>query len=644
VSATAACSQIVGDFTFVASSGASSTSGGGGLARRAADAEFDVRARAERVTGESPARAALRSGVPSRKHRIAARAALTLLAATSAGSLGGCMRSCRDTSKGEAIYQERCGLCHPRGSDDAQGPGLGGVVGRRAAESDRFSYSKALQASGLTWDRATLDRFLEDPSRLVPGTTMPLAVPDANERRELIAFLATLKRGASKHAGDGGGEVPVAAPGLRTGTAAFGGFREDGPGVERRFTAADLPAPFATPAARNAPKVVERPNGASPRVPPGFRAEVFAADLDGPRLIRVAPNGDVLVVESNRGRVRILRAKDGAPGPDRSEVFADELHRPFGVAFYPPGPDPRFLYVAETNAVVRFPYRSGDLRASGPPETVVAELAGSNGGHWTRDLAFSPDGRRMFVSVGSGSNVDEHAPKKSRDEIRAWEADHGLGADWGDEERRADVLVFDVAASVARAGAARIFATGIRNCVGLALQPATGDLWCSTNERDGLGDDLVPDYVTRVREGAFYGWPWFYLGDHPDPRHAGADGRPDLAGKITVPDVLLQAHSASLEMVFYEGSMFPASYRGQAFAALHGSWNRSRRTGYKVVRVAIDEKGAPTGAYEDFMTGFVVDDDRVWGRPVGVAVARDGALLVSEDGNGTLWRVSHAAP
>jgi glucose/arabinose dehydrogenase len=182
-----------------------------------------------------------------------------------------------------------------------------------------------------------------------------------------------------------------------------------------------------------------------------------------------------------------------------------------------------------------------------------------------------------------------------------------------------------------------LYATGIRNCVGLAIQPATGAPWCSTNERDGLGDDLVPDYVTSVKEGGFYGWPWYYIGSHEDPRHPGA--RADLKDKVTTPDVLLQAHSASLGLTFYDAGQFPAEYRGDAFAAEHGSWNRSKRTGYKVIRIRMRD-GVPTGEYEDFATGFVVNDREVWGRPVGIAVARDGSLLISEDGNGTIWRVS----
>jgi glucose/arabinose dehydrogenase len=244
----------------------------------------------------------------------------------------------------------------------------------------------------------------------------------------------------------------------------------------------------------------------------------------------------------------------------------------------------------------------------------------------------------MFISVGSGSNVAEGLPAKSPAEIRDWEAAHGLGAAWGAEANRADILVTDPEGR----RPPRVFASGIRNGVGIAVDPDTGDLWSSTNERDLLGDDLVPDYITRVREGGYYGWPWYYMGSHEDPRHAGE--RPDLAGKAIVPDVPVQSHSASLEMVIYTaaagGSVFPAEYRGDIFAAFHGSWNRSTRTGYKVVRV-LRKGGVPIGVYEDFLTGFVVDNRSVWGRPVGVAVARDGALLVTEDGNDTVWRVSY---
>jgi len=348
--------------------------------------------------------------------------------------------------------------------------------------------------------------------------------------------------------------------------------------------------------------------------------------------MRVAPNGDIFVAETRAGRIRILRAAAGDSKPAINEIFAGNLNRPFGIAFFPSEDNPKWVYVANTDGVVRFPYRPGDTKAAGEPETVVAKLP--VGGHSTRDIVFSKDDKRMMVSVGSDGNAGEGMGSTPGGRgLSAWIAEQPLGASWGYETRRASVLIFDPDGR--NPG---LFATGIRNCVGLAVHPLTGDLYCSTNERDGLGDNLVPDYVTRVRQGAFYGWPWFYIGDNQDPRHANA--RADLKGKITIPDVLLQAHSASLGMTFYTGDAFPAEYRGDGFAAEHGSWNRSKRTGYKVIRIRLRD-GVPTGEYEDFVTGFVVNDSEVWGRPVGVAVARDGALLVSEDGNGTIWRITH---
>jgi glucose/arabinose dehydrogenase len=419
-----------------------------------------------------------------------------------------------------------------------------------------------------------------------------------------------------------------------TGPAAYGDWKADAPGLRRKITAADLAAPFASPSVREMAHLVAQPAGARLSAPAGFSVTLFADHLREPREIRTAPNGDIFVAESAAGQLRVLRPGDGAAKPAQSEVFASGLDRPFGIAFYPPGPDPRFVYIAMTNTVVRYPYKNGDLKAGGAAETVVPKLAESDSDHWTRDIVFSPDGKRMFVSVGSGSNDAESMPKKSVDEAKQWDAQHGLGAAWGYETDRADVLIFDPEGQ-----GRRVFAAGLRNCVTMALEPKTGDLWCSTNERDGLGDNLPPDYLTRVREGAFYGWPWYYIGDHEDPRHKGE--RPDLAGKITVPDVLIQPHSAPLQMTFYDGAMFPGEYRGSAFAALHGSWNRHLRTGYKIVR-AILRDGVPTGEYEDFVIGFVTPDGSVWGRPVGVTVARDGALLFSEDANGTIWRVSYS--
>jgi glucose/arabinose dehydrogenase/cytochrome c2 len=542
---------------------------------------------------------------------------------------------------GEALYKQRCGVCHPVDNGSAQGPGLGRIIGRRAASLATFGgYSPALRAYKQTWSDATLDKFLTAPNDVVPGTLMPIPTPDDGERHAIIAYLHTLHddhkpapSAANKPAIPAAAAEPVNVGKVRQDKAAFGDYRDDAPGVRRHITVAALPPPFATDSSSNGPRVVPAPPHATLRVPAGFTVTPFAHGLDRPRALRAAPNGDIFITESEAGRVRVIRAKDGASAPEQLETFASKLDRPFGVAFYPPGPSPRFVYVAENNRVIRYPYGSGDLHARGPAETIVPKLTDGSEGHWTRDLAFSADGKQLFVSVGSGSNIADGMSRRPPTELAAWEKAEGLGATWGDERHRADVLVFDPEGK-----GGKVFASGIRNCVGLAVQPETHALWCSTNERDGLGDNLVPDYVTQVRAGAYYGWPWYYLGAHEDPRLKGA--RPDLAGKATVPDVLLEAHSASLEMTFYDGNSFPAAYRGDGFAALHGSWNRATRTGYKVVRIRT-EHGVPTGEYEDFLVGFVVDQGHVWGRPVGVAVAHDGSLLVSEDGNGTIWRVSY---
>jgi glucose/arabinose dehydrogenase len=423
-----------------------------------------------------------------------------------------------------------------------------------------------------------------------------------------------------------------AAP-VRTGRAAYGDWHSDAPGVTRKITAADLIAPLETPSTANRSRVIPKPAGATLRAPEGFTVEPFAGDLAGARVLRVAPNGDIFLAQSGPGRIVVMRAADGAAKPAEIEVFADHLNRPFGIAFYPPGPDPQYIYVGETNEVVRFPYKTGDLKAAGKAELIVPSLP-VGGGHWTRDVAFSPDGATMYVSVGSGSNVAEDLPPKP--DLAAWQEVHGVGAAWGGrEEWRADVLAFSPDGKNRRA-----YATGIRNCSGLAVQPGTGTLYCATNERDALGDNLPPDYVTSVTEGAFYGWPWFYIGAHEDPRHPGA--RPDLKGHVTVPDVLLQPHSAPLGLAFNTGTQFPAAWEGDAFVALHGSWNRALHTGYKIVRLPFRD-GKPTGEYQDFVVGFTAGEENVWGRPVDVAFAHDGALLFSDDGNGVVYRVSYSA-
>ena len=430
-----------------------------------------------------------------------------------------------------------------------------------------------------------------------------------------------------------GAVVPLSAetgsPRLE-GKAAFGDWRMDKPGTRRLIRPQDLPPADPSHSGTDFLHHVYHAGQQKPEVPAGFEANLFASGLSHQRLIRVAPNGDVFAAESDAGRIRVLRPVHGQS--EAASVFAEGLHGPFGIAFYPPGPNPQWVYVGNTDSVVRFPYRTGDLKARGEAETVVPHLP--TGGHRTRDVVFSPDGRTMYVSVGSASNVGDAMGKLSESELQAWQSTHPLGAAWSNETDRAAVLAFDPDGKNRR-----LFATGIRNCVGMAVAPGSGNLWCSTNERDGLGDNVPTDYVTRVREGAFYGWPWYYIGANEDPRHRGE--RPDLKDKITVPDVLIQAHSASLQMTFYDGTQFPAEYRGNIFAAEHGSWNRSRPTGYKVIRIIVKD-GVPTGEYEDFATGFVIDDRELWGRPVGVAVDHDGALLVSEDADGTIWRITYS--
>lgn len=419
---------------------------------------------------------------------------------------------------------------------------------------------------------------------------------------------------------------------VRTGRAAYGDWHSDAPGVTRKITPADLPRPLETPTAANRSKVVSKPANAALKVPEGFTVEPFATGIVGARVIRIAPNGDIFISQSLPGKIVVMHAPDGASKPETTNVFVDGLNRPFGITFYPPGPNPQYVYVGETNQIVRFPYKNGDVKASGKPELIVPNIPVER--HWTRDVVFSPDGATMYVSIGSGSNVAEDLPPKP--DLAAWQKEHGLGAAWGPkEEWRADVLAFDPDGKNRRP-----YATGIRNCSGLAVQPVTGTIFCATNERDLLGDNLPPDYVTAVKENAFYGWPWYYIGDNEDPRHA--NERPDLRGHVAVPDVLLQPHSAPLGIAFNTGKQFPAAWEGDAFVALHGSWNRSLHTGYKIVRLPF-KFGKPTGEYQDFVVGFTAGENNVWGRPVDVAFAHDGSMLFSEDGNGVIYRVSYKA-
>ena len=494
-----------------------------------------------------------------------------------------------------SAYEKSCAQCHgPNGEGTGNIPSLATGKAQAASDGELFWYiSKGDVNNGMpSWQ----------------------ALPD-RERWEIVNYLrvlGSLKPGSPRVqlSADEAVAAALNAPAPRP---PFTDFRFEKPGTVRKITVKDLPPPLATSSSGNGPKLVARPQDAWPQVLPGFKVELYASLDKEPRLIRTAPNGDFFVADSRDGEIQVFRGIDADGKARQVETFASGLNRPFGINFYPPGPDPQWVYVGNTDSVVRFAYHNGDLKASGAPQH-LADLPGG-GGHWTRDIQFSPDGKRMFVSVGSVSNIDDPDTTPA-------------------EKNRADVLEFRVDGS-----GMKVYAYGIRNCVGMAIDPATGELWCSTNERDALGDNLVPDYITHVQQGGFYGWPWWYMGGHQDPRHEGK--HPELKDKVITPDVLLNPHNASLEMTFYEGKQFPAEYRGNIFAAEHGSWNRSVRVGYELIRVPIDQTGHATGQYEDFMTGFVVDNGHVWGRPVGVTVAPDGSLLVTDDGSKSIWRISY---
>ncbi len=553
---------------------------------------------------------------------------LVLLASLAAASAA---QAAPSTAAGQTTFQNNCASCH---SVDANlssraGPGLFGVVGRKAAGVPGFNYSAALVkagAAGKTWTREELDVFLADPAKNVPGTTMPVGVPDKQARTVLVAYLASLQ-----------GAVTAAAPAkAATPAERQGSWDDNQPGRIHHIKLTDLPPPFATSSAGNGPRVEARPNGSMPVVPQGFKVSVFAVDADKPRVALRAPNGDVFLAATAKGEIKVARAKNGQAA-DSVEVFASGLSRPYGMAFWPSGANPQYLYVANVNSVVRIPYRNGDLKARGAAEVIVPELSDTSGGHTTRTLAFSKDGKTMLLSIGSATNVATEIGPQPPEPIAQWEARHGVGASWGVETDRATVMAFDVDGKNRRT-----YATGLRNCIGMLVYPSTGDVMCTVNERDALGDNLPPDYLTRVKQGGFYGWPWYYIGDNEDPRLKGQ--RPDLKGKSIVPDVLIQSHSAPLGMVVYQApkgakNAFPKEYEGDVFVALHGSWNRGVRTGYKVVRVFMKD-GVPTGQYQDFMSGMVLSDRDVWGRPAAVEVAQDGALLVVDDAGGTVWRIA----
>ena len=490
---------------------------------------------------------------------------------------------------GKSVYTRNCGACH-------------GNTGQGAGNIPPLTHGEAQKASDgeLFWYITQGD--------VNNGMPSWASLPE-KQRWEVVAYVKSLNTPRSDSAPTApAAESTTARPSTAPPPKApFTDYRFETPGTVHHIKVEDLPAPYATESATSGPKLVARPPNAWPKAPKGFKVEQYATGLNNPRIIRTAPNGDFFLAETNGGDIKVFRGitKDGKPA--QVQVFATGLNTPFGIAFYPEK-DPQWVYVANMDSVVRFPYHSGDMTSTGPAQHLLDLPAG--GHHRSRDVRFSPDGKKMFVSVGSHENV----------------------SDGPEEQNRADILEYNPDGS-----GIRVYAYGIRNAVGIAINPKTGELWCSVNERDGLGNDLVPDYITHVQEGGFYGWPWWYIGGNQDPRFPGK--HPELKDKVITPDVILQPHNASLQMIFYEGEQFPEEYRGDIFASEHGSWNRSPRAGYEVIRVPLHQTGHATGEYEDFLTGFVVDDDSVWGRPVGITVAPDGSLLVSDDGSGSIWRV-----
>lgn len=381
-----------------------------------------------------------------------------------------------------------------------------------------------------------------------------------------------------------------------------------------------LPPPFATPSARNNSKVIGWPEGRKPMAAPGFEVSLFAENFDNPRQAYVLPNGDVLVVESTRewrdrpdrldksaNRITLLRDTKKTGKPDVREVFLTGLNMPYGMLLVG-----NWFYVGNTNEVVRYPYKPGDTKITAKGEKILDLPAD---GHFTRNLIADAAGRKIYVAIGSASNVDEE---------NQWEKD----------QRRAGIVEINPDGS-----GMRILAKGLRNPVGMDWEPKTHALWAVVNERDLLGDDLVPDYLTSVKDGAFYGWPYSYFGQNEDPRKKGQ--RPDLVAKAVKPDYALGSHVAALGLAFYRGTAFPARYQGGAFIGMHGSWNRSKMVGYKVAFVRF-ENGKPAGPIEDILTGFIADESKfeAYGRPVGVTVWTDGSLLVADDSGNKIWRVT----
>jgi glucose/arabinose dehydrogenase len=366
---------------------------------------------------------------------------------------------------------------------------------------------------------------------------------------------------------------------------------------------AKLPPPYATPSSTNTPKVVSRPDGAQLQVPHGFEIEEYATGFETPRFMLTAPGGEILLSDSSGSAVYVLVDKNNSyKNPERKKIL-EGLDRPYGLAIWKD-----YLYVGERTSIKRYKYDAKNLTAG--PGQEIASLKDFTGGHWTRSLLFDSKGDKLYVGIGSGSNVST-----------------------GEDSRRAAINRFNPDGS-----GAEIYASGTRNPIGIHWYPGTDTLWAAVQERDALGDDLVPDYFTHIQKGAFYGWPYAYAGPHEEPRHK--DERPDLVSKTIAGDILLQSHVAVLDFLFYTGKQFPAQYQGGAFLALHGSWNRSKRVGYAVAFVPF-KNAQPSGPVQEFMTGWLISPDskEVWGRPVAIMQLPDGSILVTDDGGKKIWRI-----